>query len=155
MLAVLYVLFDFIVDVRPPRVQDSYRFEVGELLLDRPRILRQDNLSILVIRRSDETLARLRQATQKLQDPGSRYSHQPDFAEIPLRSKYPGLFVSYAIGTNLGCLLEVTEEGLGEVCSGATYDYAGRALQAGNEFQNLAIPDYTFSDDFTILTIRP
>ena len=155
MLAVLYVLLDFIVDVRPPRVQDSYRFEVGELLPDRPRILRQDNLSILVIRRSEETVARLRESIQNLQDPGSQYSRQPDFAENLLRSKYPELFVSYAIGTNLGCLLEVTEQGIGEVCSEATYDYAGRALQAANEFQNLAIPDYTFSDDFKTLTIWP
>lgn len=154
-LAVVYVLLDFMIDARPPQVQESYRFRVGELLPDRPGILRQDNLSIVIINRSEDTIARLAQASAGLQDPDSQDSHQPGFALNPLRSKHPEWFVSYAIGTHLGCGLEVVAAGLGEICSSATYDYAGRARQGGDRFQNLAVPDYTFSDDFKFLTIWP
>lgn len=143
------------IDLRPPKVQESYRFRIGELLPDRPEILRQENLFIVVIRRSEDTIARLTRASAGLQDPGSNDSRQPDFAENPLRSKYSQLFVSYAIGTHLGCLLEVVHTGLAEVCSGATYDFAGRARRGADRFQNLPVPDYTFSDDFTLLTIWP
>ena len=153
--AVLYVLLDFAIDVRPATIQASYRFNVGTLAADEVRILRQDNLSILVIRRSVATMAALMQAGESLQDPDSRYSHQPDDAANPLRSRHAEYFVSYAIGTDLGCSLTVLESGLRESCSSARYDFAGRALEGVNKFQNLSIPDYNFADNFSTLTINP
>jgi hypothetical protein len=154
-LAVLYVLLDFMIDLRPSTVQSSYRFKVGELEPDEVRILRQDNLSILVMRRSAATVAALMQAGESLQDPDSRYSHQPDDADNPLRSRHTEYFVSYAVGTDLGCALKVLESGLREGCGSAGYDFAGRALEGSNKFQNLSIPDYNFGDSFRTLTINP
>ena len=154
-LAALYVLFDFAVDFRPAQIRDSYRFDIRSLPEDRAGILRQDNLSILVIRRSAKTIARLQETDTRLQDPQSRHSDQPSFAANPLRSKYSEFFVSYALGTDIGCTLEVLEFELREICGSARYDFAGRALEGDREFQNLAIPDYNFSDDFSTLTIRP
>jgi ubiquinol-cytochrome c reductase iron-sulfur subunit len=90
-----------------------------------------------------------------LQDPESEDSHQPGFATNALRSRQAEFFVSYAMGTNLGCVIEVFERGLREICSPARYDYAGRALEGENKFQNLAIPDYNFTNNFNTLTIRP
>jgi len=153
--AVFYVLFDFAIDVRPPQVQSSYQFRLRDLVVDQARVLRQDNLSILVIRRSPALIAGLEQATANLQDPDSRRSRQPGFAENALRSRHPELFVSYAIGTDLGCPLRVDGFELVEICGRARYDFAGRALRGDGEFQNLGIPDYNFSDDFNTLTIRP
>ena len=153
--AVLFVLLDFMIDLRPPEVHQSYRFRVPELVDDKPVILRQDNLSILVIRRSEKTITRLQKKIPGLQDPESRRSHQPDYARNPLRSKTPEHFVAYALGTHLGCPLAIDSDSVGETCSSARYDFAGRALAGEHRFQNLEIPDYTFADDLTILTIRP
>jgi ubiquinol-cytochrome c reductase iron-sulfur subunit len=153
--AVAFVLLDFAIDLRPSNIQSSYRFEVGELAPDEVKILRQDNLSILVVRRSAATIASLRQSTAGLQDPESQDSRQPDYARNALRSRQPQYFVSYGMGTDLGCTLEVLPSGLREICSGARYDLAGRALKGTNKFPNLAIPDYNFAVDFSSLTVKP
>ena len=109
----------------------------------------------VVIAHSAAGIARLQQAVANLQDPESQRSNQPAFATNALRSRHAEYFVSYAIVTHLGCVLEAFERGLREICSNARYDYAGRALQGENKFQNLAIPNYNFSNDFNSLTIRP
>jgi len=153
--AVLYVLVDFAIDIRPPAVHSSYHFKIKSLTPDVPVFLRQDNLVIVVIARSAASIAGLKQADANLQDPESRLSHQPAFATNALRSRQAEYFVSYALGTHLGCVIEAFERGLREICSNARYDYAGRALQGENKFQNLAIPNYNFSNDFNTLTIRP
>ena len=153
--AVLYVLLDFSFDWRPPRVQSSYHFSLDEIPPDRPRILHQDSLAILVIRRSAETVARLEQGGGGLQDPLSRDSNQPAYAGNALRSRDPEWFVSYAVGTDLGCSLEDATGELREICGNARYDFAGRALDGARKFRNLPIPDYNFAADFSSLTIRP
>ncbi len=153
--AVLYILIDFAIDLRPAGIQNSYRFNLGKLDMDQARVLQQENLSILVIRRSASTIANLKQGSQNLQDPASARSNQPEFAQNALRSKHPEIFVSYALGTDLGCALEVLQNQLKEVCGNARYDFAGRALQADKTFQNLVVPDYNFNNDFNTLTIRP
>ena len=153
--AVVYVLLDFSIDIRPPAVQSSYYFEISPMASDEVRIVRQDNLSILIIRRSAETRAALLQASAELQDSESSDSHQPGYARNPLRSRNAEYFVSYAIGTDLGCPLEPGIDRLQEVCGKATYDFAGRALSGTSEFSNLSIPDYQFSDDYSRLTINP
>ena len=154
-LAVLYVLLDFMIDVRPSTIHTSYRFNVGELALDEIKILRQDNLSILLVRRSAKTIAHLQQTTDQLQDPESNDSRQPEYARNALRSRHPQYFVSYALGTDLGCTLKVLQNSLQEICGRARYDLAGRALKGENEFSNLTIPDYNFTNNFRTLTIKP
>lgn len=110
---------------------------------------------MLVIRRSAETISALRTDLVGLQDPESERSHQPEFASNLLRSSHPEYFVSYAIGTDFGCSLELGETLIKEICGEAHYDFAGRALQGDNKFLNLAVPDYTFTNNFNTLTIRP
>jgi len=154
-LALLYVMLDFMIDVRPAQIHDSYQFKLDGLPVDAAIILRQDNLSIVIIRRSPEVIKLLRESGGNLQDPHSGSSSQPDNAENSLRSIHPGYYVGYAIGTDLGCGLEAIENGLREICSQARYDFAGRALQGATRFENLAIPDYNFSNNFNTLTIRP
>ena len=153
--AVFYVLVDFAIDIRPLRVQSSYQFKIENLTPDVPVFLRQDNLVIVVIARSAASITGLQRTTANLQDPASGRSNQPAFATNALRSRQAEYFVSYAIGTHLGCVIEAFERGLREICSNAGYDYAGRALQGEIKFQNLAIPNYNFSNDFNTLTIRP
>ena len=154
-LALLYVLLDFMIDTRPASVHSSYRFKLSDLPIDVPLYLRQDNLSIVVIQRSDQLQRQLQQSDQALQDATSKDSRQPDYAQNGLRSRYPDYFVSYAIGTDLGCTLETITNQLHEICSKARYDFAGRALQGDNQFSNLTIPDYDFTNNFNTLTIKP
>jgi ubiquinol-cytochrome c reductase iron-sulfur subunit len=148
-------MIDFAIDLRPAKIQDSYRFEIESLPVDEASLLRRDNLSILVIRRSPETVADLRKTDAGLQDPQSRRSDQPPYAANALRSKQPEFFVSYALGTDFGCALEAVGSELKEICGSARYDFAGRALAGDRQFPNLVVPDYNFSDDFRYLTIRP
>jgi ubiquinol-cytochrome c reductase iron-sulfur subunit len=153
--AIAWVLLDFMIDLRPSSIQSSYRFEVPELAPDEVRILRRDNLAIVLARRSPASIAALRQASANLQDPDSRDSRQPEYARNPLRSRHPQYFVSYAFGTDLGCGLTVEPPGLREICGSARYDLAGRALAGAKRFSNLPIPDYNFDADFKRLTINP
>jgi ubiquinol-cytochrome c reductase iron-sulfur subunit len=153
--ASLYILLDFAIDLRPSKIQTSYQFRVQNLVDDQALILRQDNLAIVVIKRSAILIEALRQSTSDLQDPNSASSNQPEYADNSLRSRIPDYFVSYAIGTDLGCPLKVIDSGFQETCGVAHYDFAGRALIGQNRFQNLAIPDYTFSNNFNTLTIKP
>jgi hypothetical protein len=154
--ALLFVVTDYTFDIRPSTIQSSYRFTPGQVPVDRPVWLQQDNLRILLVRRSDRLIAMLNQAVVDLQDPGSKSSRQPDFARNRLRSRHAGYFVAYAIGTDYGCpLVADSEYSVRESCSEARYDFAGRALRAQNQFQNLAIPDYNFNHDFSVLTINP
>lgn len=155
LIGVLAILVDFSIDLRPAEIQASYRFTIGVVPEDQPQWLKQDNLTILVIRRSDALINGLTNHDD-LQDPESEQSHQPEYAKNPLRARHADFFVSYAMGTDFGCPLEqVGPALLGEVCGDARYDFSGRAIKSKKQFQNLTIPDYNFSEDFKTLTIRP
>lgn len=152
--ALLYVSLDFFVDIKPSSIHSSYQFRLPALVVDEPIILRQDNLAVVVIRRSPETIERLHRNLAELQDPESKRSRQPDYASDLLRAGDSEYFVALAIGTDLGCGL-VAEAGLlREICGDARYDFAGRALGGQREFRNLTIPDYNFSDNFSSLNLQ-
>jgi hypothetical protein len=152
----LYVVLDYTVDFRPATIQSSYHFSLHDIPVDQPVWLSQDNLTILLIRRSNRLRVELLEAKLNLQDPESQSSRQPEYAKNRLRSRSEEYFVSYALGSDLGCPLEaVNEQSLRESCGSASYDYAGRAINGQNRFQNLAIPDYNFNHDFSALTVNP
>lgn len=153
--AVVFVLLDFSFDWRPQRVYESYLFNLPELELDEAVILRQDNLSIVVVRRSATAIDALRRAGDLLQDPASKRSRQPAFANNTVRSRDPEYFVAYALGTDLGCPLAIEAGSLRETCGDARYDLAGRAHASERDYRNLTIPDYNFGPEFKTLTIRP
>ncbi len=156
LLAIMFVLFDFLIDLRPINIQSSYRFSLHDLPIDEPIWLKQDNLIILLIRRSAPLLEALKKTSSKLQDPDSESSRQPPYAKNQLRSRHEAYFVAYGWSTDLECPLQLgSGVTLKETCGTARYDFAGRALAGKNKFQNLVVPDYTFRDNFTLLTINP
>lgn len=156
LLAFMYVSLDYLIDFRPSNIHASYRFSLRDLPIDQPVWLRQDNLTLVVIYRSTRLIEALSQADDLLQDPDSESSRQPKYAKNRLRSRHPAYFVAYGRGTDLECPLLIGKGLiLRESCGPAQYDFAGRALTGKNQFQNLRIPDYTFSDDFTVLTVNP
>ena len=155
-LSIIFVLIDFLIDIRPKNVFASYHFTIkdNELTFDSPVWLQQDNLTILLIKRSTKLNRQLTKTPKVLQDRDSHSSRQPDYAKNLLRSKDQAYFVSYAFGTDFNCPLELKEDQtLKEICGSARYDFAGRAVSGNNQFQNLSIPDYTFNQDFSRLTI--
>ena len=154
-LGLLYVLFDFAIDWRPATVQDSYRFRLPALAFDQPRILRQDNLALVVIRRSPALMNRLQLGADELQDARSARSRQPAGFDPEHRAREAEYFVAYAIGTDFGCPLKIEAEDLRESCGAARYDFAGRAYRGERRFSNLPVPDYTFSENFRTLTVFP
>ena len=154
-LVLCYVFLDSLIDFRPAGIHDSYQFKLPRLIADKPVFLRQDNLVVVVLRRSGEVITGLQRDVENLQDPESKKSKQPRYATNRLRSRYPEYFVSYAFGTDLGCKLEEVVGEFKEICGSARYDFAGRALTAENKFSNLVIPDYNFTNDFNTLTIKP
>jgi Rieske Fe-S protein len=155
-LLLLYVVLDYTIDFRPATIDSSYRFKLREIPVDQPVWLIQDNLTVLLIRRSNRLLKVLNQQTDDLQDPESDSSRQPDFAQNRLRSRNLEYFVAYGTGTDLGCPLVLDNEySLRESCGKSSYDFAGRAIVGENQFQNLAIPDYNFNHDFSVLTVNP
>ena len=154
-LALLFVLADFTIDLRPSAVHSSYRFPLTQIPLDQPVWLRQDNLTVLLIRRSNQVIEDLKKPGYDLQDVDSNSSRQPDYAKNSVRSRNGQYFIAYGLGTDLGCpLVAGTENTLQEACGTARYDFAGRAIVGKNQFLNLAIPDYNFSRDFSVLTIN-
>jgi len=155
-LAILFVLVDFSVDVRPAAIHSSYRFRLPQLSLDQPVWLIEDNLTILLIHRSKQVIEDIKNSKIDLQDANSNLSHQPIYAKNTLRSRDERYFVAYGLGTDLGCpLVEDIEHTLRESCSMARYDYAGRAINGNSRFLNLRIPDYTFDQYFNVLTVIP
>ncbi len=154
-IGLVYVLLDFAIDFRPPAVDSSYRFTLPALEFDEPVILRQDNLSLVVIRRSTAILGAIESESSLLQDPDSGSSRQPDDVDRRHRAREAEYFVAYAMGTDFGCPLAVDERVLREVCGSARYDFAGRALRGQRQFPNLTVPAYNFSADRKILTVYP
>ena len=154
--AFLYVLVDFMVDIRPAAIHASYRFTLSQIPLDQPVWLRQDNLTILLIHRSRAVIEAIKKRKKGLQDANSSSSHQPSYTRNTLRSRDERYFVAYGLGTDLGCrLITDTDQTLRESCSMARYDFAGRAITGNSRFLNLRIPDYTFDQTFSVLTVNP
>ena len=143
-------------EIRPAGIHSSYRFTLSPTSLNKPVWLRQDNLTIVLIRRSEAVIDALKNQADNLQDPNSDTSRQPDYAKNRLRSGNEQYFVAYGLGTDLGCsLIRGAENTLRESCGTAQYDFAGRAIIGQTRFQNLTIPDYNFNPDFSVLTVSP
>ena len=155
-LAMLFVLVDFSIDVRPPAIHSSYRFALPQIFPDQPVWLIQDNLTVLLIHRSKRVIEDIRKRKKDLQDANSNLSRQPVYTKNTLRSRDERYFVAYGLGTDLGCpLKQDIEHTLRESCGTARYDYAGRAIVGNSRFLNLRIPDYTFNQTFSVLTVNP
>lgn len=139
---------------------DISKLEVGGLLRIEWR-----GRPIWVLRRSPEMLASLSapEVTERLRDPESRESEQPDFARNVHRSVREEFLVIIGSCTHLGCApldrFEVGPADLGPnwrggffcPCHGSTFDLAGRVYAGVPAPTNLPVPPYMFMDDNTIL----
>ena len=140
----LYVLIDFSFN----QVTDlpTYRFEISALPINKPRLLTDDKVMILIARYDTKTL-------DQLQSKGRVSRISESFRQSQPRVDEQGYFVAMAYGTDRGCPLKMMPEGFMETCSDARYDLLGRSMNP-QAYADLDIPQYTVSQNHSILTVN-
>ena len=120
---------------------------------------------VWVIRRTPEMLEALKrvEARGQLQDPASKASSQPAYAENEHRAAKPEIMVMEGVCTHLGCSPQMrTAEAKAEMgadwaggfycpCHGSKFDYAGRVFRGAPAPTNLIVPPYTIADSKLVI----
>jgi ubiquinol-cytochrome c reductase iron-sulfur subunit len=115
-----------------------------------------------VVRRPAALVAELAVNHERLKDPDSAESLQPEYAHNTHRSARPDVVVLTAICTHLGCLPEfkaTADDQLGPdlnagfycPCHGSRFDLAGRVMKGSPAPTNLPIPSYHLADANTLV----
>jgi len=118
---------------------------------------------VWLLRRTPEALAGLSELTDKLRDPQSNESEQPESSHNEFRAIKPEIFVAIGVCTHLGCSPlyrpEIAPADLGPdwkggffcPCHGSSFDLAGRVYKGVPAPINLAIPPYRYLADNRIM----
>lgn len=137
---------------------DISRMEPGEL-----RVVEWRGKPVWIVRRTKEMIDSLKAVEPRLTDPASKSSNQPDYAKNEFRARKPDVMVMEGVCTHLGCSPQLktaaakAEMGADWVggfycpCHGSKFDYAGRVFRGAPAPLNLAVPQYTFLSDSTIV----
>jgi len=119
--------------------------------------------AIFVVNRTEEMLGTLAKDVDRLKDPDSEDSVQPEDAKNDHRSVRPEFLVLEGVCTHLGCApmprFEVAPADLGAdwpggfycPCHGSKFDLAGRVFAGVPAPLNLPVPPYRFLNDSTIM----
>ena len=140
-------------------VTDISKIENGQMITIKYR-----GKPIFVVKRTPEMVASLAKVVDRLADPNSDKSVQPDNCKNETRSVQPEIFVVEGVCTHLGCAPafrpEVGAADLGGSswlggffcpCHGSMYDLSGRVFKSMPAPANLPVPIYKIED--TILTV--
>lgn len=118
---------------------------------------------VWIVHRTREMLAQLPRNSDKLKDPDSSESDQPDYAKNEARARKADFLVLIGTCTHLGCLPKSRfQMGVGEggpdwpggffcVCHGSRFDMAGRVFKESPASANLRVPPYDFVSDTVII----
>ncbi len=119
---------------------------------------------VFVVRRSKDMLDNIRKVDDKVRDPQSNESEQPDYAQNEFRSAREDILVLVGLCTHLGCSPKFIPEvkpmdfdtnwvgGYHCPCHGSKFDLAGRVYKGVPAPTNLEVPPYSFEGD-DILTV--
>jgi len=119
--------------------------------------------AIYVVNRTPQMLKAIDGVDDKLRDPGSNESEQPEFAKNPARALKPEYLVLVGVCTHLGCApLDKFTPGDVTVgadwpggffcpCHGSKFDMSGRVFKDVPAPTNLPVPPYSFLSDTRIL----
>lgn len=130
---------------------DISKMEPGQLI----RVMWRGK-PVWVLRRTPEALATLAEVRDKLLDPDSEDSEQPEYAANEARSLKPEIFVAVGVCTHLGCSptyrpdqrpADLGPDWLGGFfcpCHGSLFDLAGRVYKGVPAPKNLEIPPYRY-----------
>jgi ubiquinol-cytochrome c reductase iron-sulfur subunit len=118
---------------------------------------------VWIVRRTPEMLKAVKADDERVADPESNRSQQPEYAKNEVRSLKPEYLVVVGICTHLGCSpvdrLAAQPEpfatdwrgGFYCPCHGSLFDLAGRVYKNKPAPDNLAVPPYKFVTDTTLL----
>ena len=118
---------------------------------------------VWILQRTEEALATLTALTDRLEDPDSNESEQPEVAKNQGRSIKPEIFLAVGICTHLGCSPtfrpEVAPADLGSdwlggffcPCHGSFFDYAGRVYSGVPAPTNLVVPPHSYLSETRII----
>jgi ubiquinol-cytochrome c reductase iron-sulfur subunit len=118
---------------------------------------------VWVVRRTPEMLKAVKADDERVADPASERSQQPEYAKNEMRSLKPEYLVVVGICTHLGCSpvdrLAAQPEpfasdwrgGFYCPCHGSLFDLAGRVYKNKPAPDNLAVPPYKFVTDTTLV----
>jgi ubiquinol-cytochrome c reductase iron-sulfur subunit len=119
--------------------------------------------AIFVVNRTPQMLKAIDGVDDKLRDPGSNESEQPEFAKNAARALKPEYLVLVGVCTHLGCApLDKFTPGDVTVgadwpggffcpCHGSKFDMSGRVFKDVPAPTNLPVPPYSFLSDTRIL----
>jgi ubiquinol-cytochrome c reductase iron-sulfur subunit len=127
--------------------------------------------AVYVVRRTKEMVDLLGKHDDRLVDPVSDSSAQPDYIKEvgAARSRKPEYFIAMAVCTHLGCsplgafeannAYQVAGADLGQgwpggfycPCHGSKFDLSGRVFKGVPAPKNLAVPPYAFANDARIV----
>lgn len=138
---------------------DISKLESGAMI----RVIWRGRL-IYVARRGPDLLADLKKMPpDRLKDPDSTGSLQPEYAKNPWRSIRPEFLVIEGVCTHLGCApierfdiapVDLGADWLGGFycpCHGSRFDLAGRVIVGSPAGTNLTVPPYRFVGDKLII----
>ena len=118
---------------------------------------------VWILRRTPEMVEAIKKVEDKVTDPTSKDSTQPDYAKNPTRSIKPEYLVLIGICSHLGCSpqakpsdakVEMGADWQGGFlcpCHGSKFDLAGRVYKGAPAPINLEVPKHTWLSDTKIL----
>lgn len=137
---------------------DLSKLQVGQMITPTWRLK-----PIYIVRRDPSMVDRLPKNDDRLKDPKSEDSIQPDYARNEMRARRADLLVLIGICTHLGCLpkqfFDAGDPVLGAdwpggfrcPCHGSRFDLAGRVFNGSPAPTNLSVPPYTFRGEQTLI----
>ncbi len=118
---------------------------------------------VWVVNRTKEQLDNLKKLDDKLADPKSEATQQPEYAKNATRSRKPEILIAVGICTHLGCSpthrpdigpADLGADWLGGFfcpCHGSKFDLAGRVYKGVPAPTNLEIPPHKYLSDTRVL----
>lgn len=135
--------------------------DISDLKPGQMKIVEWRGKPVWVVRRTPEAIESLVEVEQKLRDPESNESLQPEYTKNRHRSIQEEYLVMVGVCTHLGCSPKYKPE-LGSVslewkggffcpCHGSAFDMAGRVFQGVPAPVNMQIPPHYFVDAKTVM----
>lgn len=141
----------------------SLKVDIADIEPGQANFLTWEGRPVLVYRRTDEDIVKLRTSDARIRDPDSASSEQPEFAQNAMRSQSADYFVAIALGTGQGCTVELVPAsgelfqgqpwvgGFLDSCGQDRYDLAGRVYEDQYAGKNLRVPQYTIDGNTLVL----
>ena len=130
---------------------DISKLELGDRMIEK-----WQGKPVWILRRTGEMLKDISSLNDKVSDPASDDSAQPDYAKNEFRAREDEFLVVIGICTHLGCSPSFVMKGEGDSiaadwkggffcpCHGSRFDLAGRVFKGVPAPRNLVIPPYKF-----------